>query len=50
MERVPFNEDSGRFAILIDMERPEEAPSYFDAIEHVGKEIDDQLARPNEPR
>lgn len=30
MNTKPFNEDSGRFPVLIDMERPEEAGDAFD--------------------
>jgi hypothetical protein len=39
----PFNEDSGRFPIIIEMERPEESPTFFDDIAKVGAQIDEQL-------
>lgn len=45
MERVPFNEDSGRFPILVDMERPEdEFDHLLGAIAKVGEQIDKEIA------
>jgi len=38
-----WNEDSGHFPALIDMERPEESPDFFDDIDEVGKQVDEQL-------
>lgn len=43
MGTKPWNEDSGRFLALIDLERPEEQPSFLDGVEHVGAEIDAQI-------
>lgn len=43
----PFNEDSGRFPVLIDMERPEQE-TFFDDIAAVGEEIDRQLTCPGD--